>query len=206
MAFYALQGLGALLPALTIRAMRRVRDPAVLAEARAAFVAINSPPYNARIGHDFGDRVWLVNTTCPPPSHLLGDASMHAARVPRYSMADVPRLRPHGAEIRSNYFHDSYTRFGLYDSPGQVIENNTFERGGTLMVGESGVGWLEGPPHVNGMVVRSNTFVDCTSPSAITVSEATTSHVVLQDNRCLVGGSAVPCSPSGSGLQDAATP
>ena len=75
--------------------------------------------------------MWLVNTSCPPSG-----APVHGAR---YSMADVPRLRPRAAKY-DEHFHDSYA-VGLYDSPQQVI-NNTFERGGTLMVGEGGVGWL----------------------------------------------------------------
>jgi len=90
--------------------------------AEEAYIAVNSNPYSQHIGHAFGNRVWLVNWSQP------------VANLATLDLVDMPRLRPHGAIVRGNYMHDSYMRFGLYDSPGMVIEGNVFERGFPMCV------------------------------------------------------------------------
>ena len=131
----------------TITSAERCLDASVIAEARAAYDAITSPPYSQHIGHDFGTRVWLVKWD-------------EAVAVERFAVVDVPRLRPMGAVIRNTLFHDAYMRFGLFESPGIIVEGNLFERGFPFYIGATGVGWLEGPPMVDNVTVRDNVARD----------------------------------------------
>jgi hypothetical protein len=160
-----------------------------LQEAKDAYGQINSAPYNQRIGHDFGQRVWLVTwssadmTTGPPFLNLT-----------KFSLVDVPRLRNNNAIVRRNYMHDAYMRFGLYDSPGAIVEHNIFERGFPLNVGESGDNWLEGPPTTQLVAVHNNTIVDCFAVEPpIVVDQQTTSSVDVSGNECRKSGVVVQC-------------
>eukprot|EP01079_Euglenida_sp_SAG-EU17-18_P004444 gene4442-807_t len=147
LSFFALKGL---VPSGTsiITSLRRVSDPEVLQRAVNAWSEINAPPYSAHVGHDFGARVWTVNWSTPVATQA-------------FQLVDLPRMRPHGSVVRNNSLHDSYMRFGLYDSPGATVQGNSFSRGFPMYVGESGAGWLEGPPEVDGVTVQDNVFVDC---------------------------------------------
>ena len=172
----------------TITELRRVDAADVLQEAKDAFDQINSPPYSQRIGHDFGQRVWLVSWTSSPDK----TDSSSILNLTTFSLVDVPRLRNSNAIVRRNHMHDAYMRFGLYDSPGATIENNMFERGFPLNVGESGDGWLEGPPTCGPVAVRSNIFID-TIGEPIVVDDQTTHEVNIAANTCKKNGSVVPC-------------
>lgn len=152
-------------------------------KAKDAWREINAPPYSQRIRHDFGHRVWRVEF-----------AKAFAGGFTQFDLVDIPRLRNHNAIVRNNHMHDAYMRFGLYDSPGAMIEGNTFERGFLMVVGEAGDGWLEGPPAVNDVMVKANKFVDCFSAGpAIGVDSATSTNIRLVGNTCENNGSAVPC-------------
>jgi hypothetical protein len=166
--------LGTLAPngSSTITALRRMHDPALAAAALAAYTDINSPPYSQRISHPIGSRVWLVNWTEP-------------VVVARLGLVDVPRLRPHGAQVLRCYMHDSYMRIGLYDSPGQTIQGNHFARAFPLYVGESGDGWLEGPPVVGPSLVRDNIFEDVFGDCPWNAHPTTTHDVVFRNNSCV---------------------
>ena len=171
----------------TVTALERVTDPGVVAAAAAAWPAIQAPPYSQRINHPIGTRVWLVNWTWP-------EGQRPTTPLPRFELVDVPRLRPAGAVVKGCYMHDAYMRFGLYDSPGMVIEGNRFERGFPLYIGERGDGWLEGPPLVAGAAARNNSFHDYYGDSAIVAWPGTTADVDVADNRCsTAAGDAVPC-------------
>lgn len=174
----------------TITALRRVYAEDVLQEASGAYEQINSAPYNQRIGHGFGQRVWLVTWTSS------SDATDESAIVnlTKFSLVDVPRLRNNNAIVRRNHMHDAYMRFGLYDSPGAIVEYNLFERGFPLNVGESGDGWLEGPPATRLVAVRNNTFVDCAAVEPpIVVDHHTTRDVDVSGNDCKKNDATVPC-------------
>ena len=132
----------------TVVSATRCTLPSVIAEARGAWDAINSPPFSQHIGHDFGTRVWRVEWQQP-------------VAVQRFAVVDAPRLRPTGAVVRNTHFHDAYTRFGLFESPGIVVQGNVFERAFPFFVGATGVGWVEGPPFVSGVTVVDNVARDC---------------------------------------------
>jgi hypothetical protein len=174
----------------TVTALSRVApgNVRIAQAATRAHAEINAPPYSQRINHPFGTRVWLANWSTPLPS------------VPKFALVDIPRLRAHGAVVAGNYFHDAYMRIGLYDSPGMVIRNNTFVRAFPLYVGETGAGWLEGPPLVDNVVVEGNTFADIyRGPSSIVVVPSTTSGVVVRNNSCEdANGTDIPCTRHGA--------
>jgi hypothetical protein len=184
--------LGTLAPngSATVTALARVRGNAEIeTAAKQALSEINAPPYSQRIGHPFGTRVWLVNWSAP--------AGPVPFTVPKFALVDIPRLRSHGAVVAGNYFHDAYMRLGLYDSPGSVVENNTFARAFPLYVGETGDNWLEGPPLVSNVVIRGNTFSDIYGRYPIVAQPGTTSGVVVKDNSCEdAAGLVVPCIDS----------
>jgi hypothetical protein len=185
LAFFKLQSL-APIATRTVMHLNRVFDDAVLQQAKDAYFEINR---YTRIGHDFGQRVWLVNFS--EPLDLLT----------KFDLIDVPRLpfRNNKASVRRNHMHDAYMRFGLYDSPGIVIESNIFERGFPLNVGESGDGWLEGPPIVDDVLLINNTFVDCASrEEPIVIHNRTTHNVTLVHNHCRKAGKPQPCVPEGA--------
>merc|ERR1712070_1221193 len=119
--------------------------------------------------------VWLVNWSTRSPF-----------MPQKFTLVDIPRLRPAGAIIRGNVFHDAYMRIGLFDSPGALIEQNNFTRAFPLNVGERGDGWLEGPPVVSRVTVRDNTFEDVGyGAPAISVSDGTTKDILLRGNKCV---------------------
>ena len=166
----------------TVSSLQRTIDPAVVRRAKGAWSAINSPPYSQKIGHDFWHRVWLVNWSAPLPQPLT-----------QFALVDVPRLRNNGAVMRNCHLHDGYMRFGLYDSPGATVANNTFERSFSMNVGESGDGWLEGPPVVNGVLVEGNLFQDAVG-TPIVVHTPFVRGLVLEGNVCTQNGSSVSCT------------
>lgn len=178
LAFFKLQSLSPIATRGVVH-LRRVCDQVVVQQARDAYFEINQ---HTHIGHDFGQRVWLVNWSQPLES------------LAKFDLMDIPRLRTHKAVVRRNYMHDAYMRFGLYDGPSMTIESNVFERGFPMNVGESGDGWLEGPPAVDGVSVRNNTFVDCAAREPpIVVHNRTAHNVTLVHNRCQKAGKACPC-------------
>ena len=60
-------------------------------------------------------------------------------------------------------------------------------------VGESGDGWLEGPPVVNGVLVEGNTFTDTVGRTPIVVRNQTAHGVTVRNNVCMENGSSIPC-------------
>jgi hypothetical protein len=167
----------------TVSSLQRTMDPAVVQRAKDAWSEINSPPYSQGIRHDFGHRVWLVNWSVPLSQPLT-----------QFALVDVPRLRNNGTMMRNCHLHDGYMRIGLYDSPGATVANNTFERSFPMNVGESGDGWLEGPPVVNGVLVEGNLFKDTVGGTPIVVHAPFARSVVLKGNVCTQNGSSVPCT------------
>jgi hypothetical protein len=81
-----------------------------------------------------------------------------------------------------------------------AIEGNTFERGFPLYVGESGDGWLEGPPVVSDVLVQNNTFRSFYSGKfAVHAWPATTHNVSVRGNRCFgANGTRVSCTDAKS--------
>ena len=177
MSFFKVQSLSAIGDS-HVTYLQRVFDAAILKQARAAFSEINK---RTHIGHDFGQRVWLVNWSTP-------------LRLTQFDLVDVPRLRNRGAKIRRNLMHDAYMRFGLYDSPGAIVESNVFARGFPMNIGESGDGWLEGPPFLENVHVVNNTLEDnWATESAIAVHNSTTNNIVLVSNHCRKNGHDISC-------------
>lgn len=169
-----------------VASLQRVYDASVIANAEEAQIAINAPPYSQRISHPFGSRVWLVNWTTP-------------VSLSRFTLVDIPRLRPVGARVLRCYLHDSYMRTGLYDSPYQRIEGNHFARAFPLYIGETGDGWLEGPPSVGPTIVQGNTFEDIFGGCGWHVNSKTTHQVVVVNNSCVDSNRVtVPCPPCSS--------
>ncbi len=173
----------------TITKLRRIYAANVLQEAKDAYEQINSAPYNQRIRHDFGQRVWLATWSS---THLMDDSPIF--NLTKFSLVDVPRLRNTNAIVRRNHMHDAYMRFGLYDSPGAIIEHNLFERGFPLNIGESGDGWLEGPPTTQSVTIYNNTIVDCFAVEPpIVVDNQTTRGVDVSRNDCRNNDTIVRC-------------
>lgn len=195
--------LGSLMPVSvdnTITSLTWVTDESILKEASAALAEINKVPYNQHISHPFGTRVWKVEwkqSSADIASSTSPRARLHS--LPKFTLVDVPRLRNVGAVLQGNYFHDAYMRFGLFDSPGMVVAGNRFERGFPAYIGESGDGWLEGPPLTTDVTFANNSFADVYGPYPVVVNPgAARSTITIENsNVCTnANGTAIPCVQS----------
>jgi hypothetical protein len=194
--------LGSLVPVSvdnTITRLTWVTDASIVKEAAAAAAEINKVPYSQHITHPFGTRVWKVEWKPSSSANSVGNTRPRARSpsLPKFTLVDVPRLRNAGAVLQGNYFHDAYMRFGLFDSPGMVVAGNRFERGFPAYIGESGDGWLEGPPLTADVTFANNSFADVYGPYPVVVNPATTAIAIEKSNVCTdAKGTAIPCVQS----------
>ena len=99
------------------------------------------------------------------------------------------------ALVRNTYFHDAYARFGLYESPGIIVEDCVFERGGPFFVGDAGVGWLEGPPLVSNVTIRSNVARDFHGGAAAFNVRASGARIASMTNNSCFGADGEQVNP-----------
>ena len=81
-------------------------------------------------------------------------------KTARYDFVGCDDCSANGAIIRSNYFHDCYTRGVLLKSSNTLVEGNRFERIGDASLAIAAERyWMEGP-FAHDVTIRNNTILD----------------------------------------------